>query len=602
MPPEQGIDPIGPNDVSVARRLLLVLLPLTMIAGALQASAVSPSHERRHELSSHPGRIDVSGAVRDLTQGSLPDLEWLERDPGLRLQRQLGDRVHRVTHAAMSDADGDGDADVAEFDYDFEEAHPTEGFTGALTVRTLDGRTGKVIGEYVHSFSAGFPYPLVTRLGARGEPGFLIITIRFLTTPSNATYTMELTALSGHGGLLWERRFVSTWTTTPLEFVGATGIAFPTGLYEALPGRAQDILVGVYDYVLPDAGPLWRMETVVISGADGSTISHDPIVARGLAPLPLPAPDLDGDDYEDVLVVATQLDERGLLARSSESGEEIWANETIRAASSSSVVSVGDVTGDGTPDMALGSPLRLIDGGKGRVLWKRPGENFPTSPGDLTGDGRRDIVALAYVFRHVRGGIFTTAIIVRGYDHQGRELYSTRLGTRADLGGGGFVFLGGFSAGDVDTDGVNDRFLYILGPATDERAVVSGRDGRLLYRSNDLSALNQALDGAGDDILRVRVGGKRLLAVEGVSGDRGTILWRTEVALRHRVDRYTGGLFPDAALISDDRCADVIVTIGDSELVVLDGVNGGVLWTRRAFAKERIVAVHSQRLAPPSGC
>lgn len=131
--------------------------------------------------------------------------------------------------------------------------------------------------------------------------------------------------------------------------------------------------------------------------------------------------DVDGDGFEDYAVVApgaavpfgsfpitgviyVQSGRRGTLIRT-------MVGDQSGAMIGKSMLSIGDVNGDGTPDLAVGSPshdfafgnggrVTMFSGGDGSVLWTSDGGALGRERGaclaatpDLTGDGIPDLVA-----------------------------------------------------------------------------------------------------------------------------------------------------------------------------------------------------------------
>ncbi|HKB17224.1 MAG TPA: integrin alpha, partial [Planctomycetota bacterium] len=125
--------------------------------------------------------------------------------------------------------------------------------------------------------------------------------------------------------------------------------------------------------------------------------------------------DVDGDGREDILVGAPNADvalvpDAGRATLHSGAGGTVLLsiNGTVASASlGSAVACLGDVDGDGVPDIGVGSPgeslssglVRAFSGASGAVLLTlagtMPGDRFGSAvagPGDLNGDGVPDLV------------------------------------------------------------------------------------------------------------------------------------------------------------------------------------------------------------------
>ena len=221
--------------------------------------------------------------------------------------------------------------------------------------------------------------------------------------------------------------------------------------------------------------------------------------------------DLDGDSYEDILVLAPGAEGgvgNAAVFYGLVSGLEAFGEADGRAIGSSAepleyAVSGGDVDGDGVPDVILGSTS--ANGGAGEVwLWSAPGgatddvsdlgvslwgaggaqAGLPMGLGDLDGDGHDDFAVAAPGEQAVYlvHGPWTTPSALSDAAH--------------GLSGanGGTVALAGW--GDTNADGMNDFAVGLASSSgTGEVFVACGPGGSMasLYDSQGL------LDGIGDE-------------------------------------------------------------------------------------------------------
>lgn len=459
---------------------------------------------------------------------------------------------------------------VLEIDVDMVEEHPRYGFQGTFHARILDAGDGGVICRYRMPFDSGVPNLVKTRLGPRGSPGIMIIMDRFLSSAESPTRVLEVTALSSRCKELWTKSWTSTWTSTPTRAAAATDLVVPIDLLTK-GGHAADLLLADYDY----AGGVLSMTPMIVRGSDGAEQAFQPVVVPWLesTPMPTSVPNLDRDARADWIVIDTSGLGRGLRAHSSVDGQELWHNSEVDAGGGTVATGLGDVTGNAAKDFALGYPLRLVDGGNGKLRWKRPG-GTPFSYGDVDSDGRRDMLVLHAFANDRRLGSDVAVVSSRG-----RRLAKERYAVRRP--GSGFSLIVADDAGDTSGDGVGELFLNLVHfgeKLVDERFVIDAVDARPLHRGGSIFPLGGSLRGRADDVIRVRGSGK--VTISPISGPSGRVIWRKSVKLAKRSVLSSVPRVVQAR----GRQRSVLLSFSDRKVgtaMLLDGRSGEALWKRK---------------------
>lgn len=487
---------------------------------------------------------------------------------------QEGEPNRIAYHFPFDDVNRDGTDDVLEFDLDLHQAHPTYGFVGVLRVTTLNGRSGRPLGErYELEFDSGVPGAVPALVGPQAEPGVIIILYRFLSTPSNPTESMEAIGVTARGEEVWTRKWVSTSTSTQSRFIAATNLAFPTDLLEERGRRGTtDLLLGIYDF----AGPVLSVTPSVVSGVDGSSVEHERVTVPWLesTPIPVAAPDLNGDRRDDVVVVDTSGLGQGLRANAA-TGEELWHNAEAPAGEGHMTADLGNVIGDRTRDFALGAPVRLVDGGTGEVAWEREGGGYVVSYGDVDGDGKRDVFAGKGFFAENRFGADFKLISSRG-----RALAKRRFVAPRSPPGWSFIIYE--DAGDTNGDGLGDGALHLLhygeNREVERRFIIDSATLAPLHRGKNLFPLAGRLTGATSDLVRVARKGSAA-RISSLRGDSGRTIWTRRITEPARREL----MFHPTAAGGRAGHRNVLASFRDSRSArayLLDGRTGQTLWTR----------------------
>lgn len=181
-----------------------------------------------------------------------------------------------------------------------------------------------------------------------------------------------------------------------------------------------------------------------------------------------------------------------------------WFGDEPRRDFGSSMVTPGDMTGDGIPDILVGFPgsnswdgsIRAYSGADGSIAWTLNGGSTDNlgfnmeSAGDADGDGVSDF--FAYCAHPPGGNPGGTGVTL--YSGATRSLIWTILGNTNEVLG---LQIG--SMGDLDGDGVVDAAIA-EGAASDVH-VVSGKTGSLLYliqKPSDAGRFSSPIASGGD--------------------------------------------------------------------------------------------------------
>jgi hypothetical protein len=484
------------------------------------------------------------------------------------------------------DLDGDGKADLTGWRVDAQADGSVE-----VTVVAMRGTTGARLWRRVIPGAVAATFPRL--LGPKAVPGVLVATYDTRSEQGGAArtydFTQRLVALGGDGTELWQRTFQGSAQATDVAVL-ASDIPLVMGTMQADPSPADDVLMSVEDIAVTPAETSTTTDAVVVSGADGSTISTSSIQETDRESMPVPAPDLSGDGLDDVVALVAPLgDTTGYVAafRGTDGGE-LWRDTGVPVTIRSSVRAVGDVSGDGSTDLAVWtSPyaeramrLFVLEGATGAVVWAKRAD-APRGLGDIDGDGLADVGAQTPTsFKAGRWGVRYQA-----YDASGHPIYSRSYTIPLPPGDVFAVITLSPDVGRVNADPAEDASHAVLLLDTDQgklfrdRGVVSGQSGSKLWSGAVGVPLHGSVDGQGDDLALLDRSGRdlRIIAQDGASGRP---IW----SRRLHVPVSAGAVVSSADLNGDDRAEVIVNTVflgssGGYEAFVLSGRTGRVLWS-----------------------
>lgn len=610
-------------------RVSVAALALTALTPFLPSAAADPA-PRTPEVP-----IDTGIKIEMLRQ--LKELGAPEEIIDLITKSDASVEEGRSTYAQpFPDLDGDGTAEVAEVTFSFlisisdSQTDINEFVVEEIEtfIRVRRGTDGKVLWKKRYE---DFVIPVPAQIGAPARQGVLAVggLLSFFGGSAGERY-FTLEALDGtRGRLQWSREYRGVGGSDGLTSSFATNSPVSISLFQGLPGDATDVLVGLGDYVTTPLTSTVAVRTVVVDGEEGGEVLHTNVdVGVDWIPHPMATSDFDGDGLHDYVVANNPgIDPGGpqeppsfggvLHARRGTDGSEIWTTGGLTFAYYAGTASLPNVVGTSTRDLGIVTyhpkerdilpvPLpelpisfldhvpvvMLLDGATGYVRWTKPGE-WIFSPGDLTGDGKEDVVV-----ERLKANKARVRYEQHAFTGVGKKIWVHDVTWRPKpcLAGACFRSWWGWGSGmgDVQPDSTRDTFVALNkfedpGTQEEKRYVMDGRSGRVLVESDETLVPSWvAIDGAGSDLLTLAANPGNL-AVTARRGHSGDVLWRTvfrgpEALLKERSWPWAGGFY-----LPGDHCGDQVVGVNHgraSFYAVISGADGSTLWSFWSGAKE----------------
>lgn len=580
----------------------------------------------RHELRSEDhgvhavtGRVPGNGArggtaVPALAIG-LMVLAAAVPSAAARDARQEGRELVQVLPAGDLDADGRADVISLQREPPFVEGSVAR-VTGPTVVAAWRGADGSVLWE--RQVPAELVVPAA--VGPAGDPGVLAVEgpvapdasesfarrhadgigIGFAT--SRRTQPLSLTALSTGGGVAWTRSFDPAPFGAVFAFLPGQGTEVVAtyrrpifaGTLQATPSPAEEVLVSVITRVEAGGEIRSRTEVLVLEGRDGSVVTGLQIEAEGTVPTTRPVADLDGDGLDD-FVVLREASPNGLTARRGVDGAALWSNPGLVPAFRFTVRSVGDVSGDGIADLAVGGldgpgddvpQQALLDGATGTHAFTAAGETLG-AVGDITGDGRRELIS-----QLTRQRENAVEVLYQLFEPTGRPIASRHFLHDPPATGEAVAARLFPTAGDLDRDGALDAaheltFRPREGDVRRLGVAASGRTLEPVFEGEAGLPLFASLDGRGDDLALLARGTRGTLLATAQDGATGAALWRRHLPVDEGwrlvlTDAFSGGD------VDGDGVADVLLSarlqsepssLTELRAWILGGTDGALLWT-----------------------
>jgi len=485
--------------------------------------------------------------------------------PGLaRSEERPRETVYWAELIPAGDLDGDGNRDLFTFS-------GLDGFCGcdSIDITVHSGISGSPI--WSRSTPARCGEALPGMFGAPPRPGILVLAYTFGCSSWSNDLLLTLVAFDGEGETIWTREFRGSgemWSNADAQPAGE-------GLLEDRRSGGTNLLVTQVNYGT-GAAERGGERLFVVDGRDGTLRVDEPAVLSDATTLAEPVGDVNGDGVDE-FVLADAGDSGDVDLRDGVTGDSLWISP-LPARPDVTVTNVGDVTGDGTRDIAVGgrtqSPVRVLDGATGRVHAELP-HSVVRGTADADKDGRLDLASAQSFFEDGKAGVVATH-----YSSDGRAVWSKRNEFVTDRTWDSPI---PSSPGDVNGDGFDDWLATIEAPWVDQvpeaslTMMISGRDGNALWRGSRDVAIPGTFDGRGPDMMRIEAAPRFPVAAR--DGATGRQLWSTRTGFEGWPARTT------TVDVNADGIADVIAggSTGSEYFVhAYDGRDGSHLWGLRA--------------------
>ena len=574
------------------------------------AFSLAPAEARPHSSSSDVGAWGSPGLQVFRSLAEEPGLAFLTELLPRLLDRDAG-KVETDDYAypvLIGDISGDGRPDQVVLHYRFRFGDEIEEeFTASITAR--EGDTGRRLWRRAAPKNT-LVLPFDARVGP-GPRGLMLMEVAgfgFGTTEMRYTFR----AVNDRGRQVWEHEIVTSIIGEyPIAFT-ATNYLVTADMLQAVPGSAADLLVASGTVTYP---PSWGLrsgviEARVLDGRDGAMTRHPvPEVGVGIIPFAATMDDLDGDRLDDYVFMNLRpnlpVGDEGeppisgphdgiVNARRGVDGSLLWTGEGLDFRDQNlNTSNLGDITGEGIGDVFIetsssygsgpdGYATYMLNGANGDLVWKGPGQ-WPYSPGDIDGDGYRDVLTQSY---YSDDGFLATKVWALGIS--GEKIWKKEYRTENPLYSCCSWLIhfgdGGWGVGDVDADPLDDGFIHHYPPrgaGEPDAFIIGAKRGRKLASGDSgFHPLGISVDRSSADIAYLDwvAPGDLSVIVRDVN-DR--LIMRSRIGFDLPINPRTY-FEATGARIDGDECGDLIVLVGTdlkSYEIVLDGATGGIMWS-----------------------
>jgi hypothetical protein len=535
------------------------------------------------------------------------------------LERAKATEVDRAIYSwPIWDVNRDGRKDVLVAAYVFDVVT----WDGYMTMQVLEGDTGRMLSRHRHDFGPDdFCMPRPARVGKRAVKGMFIFCRRgFLGFTSTTEISWQVIALNTRGRRAWSRRITAGGATVAGQAV-VRDAPITMWDFNGAPGRATDVLVGLFDGAIVFDESINTTRVAVVDGRNGSLVEHPRrYVGVNSVSYPKGVSDYSGDGLDDYGVISVEpkveqepaegapVDIAGFVRmQRGKDGADIWRSAPFYPPSpqDAELWSAHDLRGNRRRELIINvtrdegdgdwQPLDyyLLDGARGLIAARGKNVGFVWSTGDLDRDGDRDLIAEKHL-----GGQDWLGYRWTGLTSKGRRIYTKKVVERgphndqAIYSGWFYIDIGGGPEWDVEPDRIGDNVAWfwfrneVLDLGDTVNRLVSMKRGRTFARGDEhLQPLRGSVDRRGGDFLRgtYDVPGYSLDVRRG-SGRR---LWKATLRATEPFTEKTSYTFSVAERFDGDRCADVLAETNGSTgawLTMLDGGSGRPLWTKTYWA------------------
>lgn len=364
-----------------------------------------------------------------------------------------------------------------------------------------------------------------------------------------------------------------TYADNPAGFSEAAAL-YPAGI---LHDRSGDRVLGaLVTQSYGAAGDALAQQPVVFDGATGAMTPLGAATGADAYGYMEPAGDLNGDGLTDVIQVAGG-DASAVVVDSGTAGPPLWAKPTVPAYFVDAVPAP-DLDGDHHDDIVVAadtgptggaSVITAYTGTGGATLWSRNGD-IAIPLGVVAGRGVVGVIS------------FFGALSMEAVAGKGTSLWRRTIDV--PLGGSGGMSIEFGDGGDADGDGVRDLFADVIymGSAGSGHfmALISGRTGKVHTGASVGEPIYGSLDGHGDDFLQV-ANARSSVTLSGYDGVTRHRLWRVTLPGAGGRSPFVAGA--DAVALAG-RGRSLVLDLWDgtrTELLAFGGRSGHRLWTQK---------------------
>ena len=486
------------------------------------------------------------------------------------------------------DLDGDGIRDLL-----VERVDQTEGCCRTFLL-AVSGRDGSTLWERELAdwfFSGWAP----AKVGA-GRDGVVLVDYSSPSGDLVEEVSVTITAIDGAGAQLWSSKVSGTLLENYLTFadVVADDVPIRLALGDVSGDGVDDLRVFLLDRTLQGTvAEETSVGSLVVDGTDGTVGARGSDMAIEGLPAVERMVDVTGDGVRELALLDLAKEATTVHGIDPVTGEPVWRGDDVQLYSlyvydeyvvwlfTETFTSVGDVTGDGRPEVAITQFDRdsrlvfdtVLDGASGVHGFTTEAEVYKL--GDIDGDG----LAEAGV-----GGLWL--------DDDGSYLarydavdFAGVLKRRKDFPvPAGDLIAASQQFPDIDGDGVTDASHRLVSSAGGHRGVFSGRSMAKVWEPPDRGYFTTSIDGSGDDFMVLAP--KDAPAVTTVDGATGSTIWQRTIGL----PAGTNDIYPRPVDVNGDHRAEMLVSYTctgqdcfydtGSPATLLDSADGSIRWHR----------------------